>query len=65
MAHSKAYIKLKKEIGELPDYNRGFYSSFWVGYIHGIFDYSEYGKMTEEEATKLENLFKVKEEGHK
>lgn len=60
MAHSKAYIKLKKEIEKLPDYNRGFFSGFWVGYIHGIFDYPKYGKMTEEEAIELEDLFIVK-----
>ena len=61
MAHSKAYIKLKKEIEKLPDFHRGFHSNFWVGYIHGIFDYSKYGELTEEEAMELEDLFEVEE----
>ena len=56
MPHSKAYIKLKKEIKELSDYNRGLYTSFWLGYIHGIHDYSKYGKITEEEGMELEDL---------
>ena len=60
MANSKAYIKLKKEIEELPDYNRGYYAGFWLGLIHGIVDYPKYGKMTEKEAIKLEKLFEPK-----
>ena len=56
MAHNKAYIKLKKEIKELPDYVRGFYANFWLGYIHGIVDYPKYGKMTVKEGMKLEDL---------
>ena len=54
--NSKAFLKLKKEIKELPDYDRGFYTSFWLGYIHGIHDYSKYGKITEEEGMELEEL---------
>jgi len=57
---SKAFLKLKKEIKELTDYNRGFYTSFWLGYIHGICDYKKYGKLTEKEAIKLEEIFHVK-----
>jgi len=57
MPHSKAYRKLKKEIKALSDFNKGFHASFWVGYIHGIRDYNEYGKLTEEEGMVLENLF--------
>ena len=61
MKHSKSFLKLKKEIEELTDFNRGFYSDFYVGYIHGIFDYPEYGKITEEEAVGLEDMFEVEE----
>ena len=61
MSYSKAFLKLKKEIEALTDFNRGFHSEFWVGYIHGIYDYSKYGEITEEEAVELEDLFKVEE----
>lgn len=61
MKHSKGFLKLKKEIGELTDYKRGFHSGFWVGYIHGIHDYDKYGKITEKEAVELEDMFEVEE----
>ena len=54
--HTKGFLKLKKEIEELDDYTRGFYTSFWLGYIHGIHDFDKYGKITEEEGKELENL---------
>jgi len=57
---SKAFTKLKKEIEELPDFNRGLYAGFWMGYIHGIYDYFKYGKLTEEEVVELEEMFHVK-----
>ena len=53
---SKAFLKLKKDIEELPDFDRGFYISFWLGYIHGICDYPKYGELTEKEAVRLENI---------
>lgn len=56
MAHSKGFMKLKKEMEELTDYDRGLYTSFWLGYVHGIVDYNEYGKMTEEEGIELEDI---------
>ena len=58
MAHSKAYIKLEKEIKELSDFDRGLYKGFWLGYIHGIVDSLKYGELTEMEAIELEDLFK-------
>lgn len=54
---SKAYVKLKKEIKKMPDFNRGFYSGFWAGYIHCLHDYDY---ITEEEGMELEDMFKVK-----
>ncbi len=60
MKHSKAFIKLKKEIEKLPDFDRGYYGGFWVGYIHGIHDYHKYGKITEKEGMELEKFFEVK-----
>lgn len=56
MADSKAYNKLKEEIKELTNYNRGLYTSFWLGYVHGICDSPKYGKLTEEEGIRLEKL---------
>ena len=58
MKHSKAFLALKKEIKEVSDFDRGFYSDFWVGYIHGIYDQPNYGELTEEEAIELEDLLK-------
>lgn len=60
MGYSKGFLKLKKEIKELTDYGRGFYAKFWIGYIHGIHDFDKYGRITEEEGKKLEDMFKVK-----
>ena len=60
MKHSKAFLALKKEIKELSDFNRGFYSDFWIAYIHGIYDQPKYGKLTEEEAIELEDYLNRK-----
>ncbi|MBA7591292.1 hypothetical protein ES708_33444 [subsurface metagenome] len=50
---SKAYKNCKKDIEKLSDYNRGFYTSFWLGWIHCL---AELGKITEEEGMELENF---------
>lgn len=49
----KAYKSCKKDIEELSDYNRGFYTSFWLGWIHCL---AELDKITEEEGMELEDL---------
>ena len=59
--HTKGFLKLKKEIEELPDYDKGVYASFWLGYIHGIVDYKKYENITEEEGIELEDLFEIEE----
>ena len=56
MKHSDAYTKLKNEIKGLSGFSFGWYYNFWLGYIHGIYDYSKYGELTEEEGIKLENM---------
>jgi len=56
MKYNEAFLKLKKEIKKLSEHDRGFYTSFWLGYVHGICDYEKYGTLTEEEVIKLENL---------
>jgi len=53
MKHSKAFTKLKKEIKALPDYNRGFHTNWWNGYIRGMYDHKNYGDITEQEAVEL------------
>ncbi|GAG89422.1 unnamed protein product [marine sediment metagenome] len=58
---SKGFKKLKKEIEELSDYDRGFFADFYTGYIHGIYDSDQYGRITEEEGMELEDLFEIKE----
>jgi len=60
--YSKGYLKLKKEIEKIPDFNKGIYASFYLGYVHGICDYNNYGKITMKEAIKLEKLFNIKKE---
>lgn len=61
MPHSKGYKKLRREIKKLPDYNRGYFTDFYNGYIHGIHDHSKYGDITEEEAVELKDMFEVEE----
>jgi len=53
MRYTKAFIKYKKEIEEQTDYERGFYTNFWLGWIHCL---AELGKITEEEGIELENV---------
>jgi len=53
---SKGFTKLKKEIKKLSDYNRGFFTNFWIGYIHGIVDHKNYGDITEKEGQKIEKI---------
>jgi len=59
MGPSSGFVKLKKEIEGLTDYKRGYFHDFYKGYIHGIYDYPKYGKMTEKEGMELEELFKL------
>jgi len=50
---NKAYRNCKKDIEKLTDYNRGFYCSFWLGWIHCL---AELEYITEEEGMELEDL---------
>ena len=50
---NKVYENCKKDISKSTDYDRGFYCSFWLGWIHCLF---ELGKITEEEGMELEDL---------
>ena len=52
----KGYLKLKKEIRKMSDYNRGHFTNFYIGYIHGVCDSEKYGKITIKEAQRLERI---------